>query len=982
MQVDSQHHHTQPPELASSGPGSRAGASSWSGMDSVEYMHSGGYGADHFAADHTAFMSYSTNAESGNAGNDSTASAGAGHQEQRQQQSQPPNESNAGMSTESQAQLSAEQSLFPTASGSFSADAIAADPHLGAAMEGKNRLAASFGLSMPTPPDSNRRPSTRHALVSDMDVDSPDTGNTGKISHGMVLQRTLSGPEVHSGRSRRGMGGGIVQSDADLESPTPLGMIHNRMAQHGSPTPHQRHLMSAKDELAGRVPGMRTNTSHRSTQSLGQAGQLLSQGGGFTQNERPGHSGMHISAPVSPIESVTHSTFPSVMSLHGHQSQGMMGPSGMQSHPQHPHQQHSRHTSTHSVRSASPSSTITSTSLSALSAQHGGTQYPMAGRFHPDSSFGSQDTSTDSISNTASTSVSRASSTSDELLSHDFSGGFVPASLRMAKRKRKLLNLDRKLICDFQVANPDVKQDTIATKFGIERSTVSKILKQKDKWLKIDPSSDSAKIAKHRTAKFPEVEDRLTEWVSGMKKDGKAIHDVMIRQEALRIAKELGLTVDKFKASGGWIEKFRERNQLPKSSPGESADVAALALASGAGVLDQTSLPPQVPMSIAHEHTTGLTSDTPSSSCNPLPSVMTPSSSVQALKPDGLDGADQKTPTSSQKRQYDAMASGLDPSNCDSHLSPLNNNMARMQFAPQPCNEFEQTPPVPPSFGPGPGPGHAHTSSHPGVLFGPRGFGDGPGNLVGDGQSHQHQAPFMVNLEMQERDGGASASKRRRAGTDGARVDAGILGPPWQNRQMHRESMESFSFPSTPVNQGGRVRHAPSNPALVLGSPHEGMAATPSRGRGARRARATRGRTAGGGRKQAAGARATSPLKRDASRDVTPEEGNAMSDTAVEAPTSTNDDEERAQLARRLSERVQGSIVTAEQAQRSLELVLRFLSEQPSNFLPSSHFVVFGHLQANIEQLIRERMTPGASSAGPSRQTSRQGSPVLEENGA
>lgn len=51
------------------------------------------------------------------------------------------------------------------------------------------------------------------------------------------------------------------------------------------------------------------------------------------------------------------------------------------------------------------------------------------------------------------------------------------------------------------------------------------------------------------------------------------------------------------------------------------------------------------------------------------------------------------------------------------------------------------------------------------------------------------------------------------------------------------------------------------------------------------------------------------------------------------------------------------SLVTAEQAQQSLELVLRFLREQPSDFLPPNHFVVFGHLQANIEQKIRDQST-------------------------
>ncbi|KAM0749714.1 hypothetical protein T439DRAFT_326592 [Meredithblackwellia eburnea MCA 4105] len=50
---------------------------------------------------------------------------------------------------------------------------------------------------------------------------------------------------------------------------------------------------------------------------------------------------------------------------------------------------------------------------------------------------------------------------------------------------RKLTDLDRKNICLYREANPTVKQDVIAEKFSVERSTVSKILKNKEHWLSI-----------------------------------------------------------------------------------------------------------------------------------------------------------------------------------------------------------------------------------------------------------------------------------------------------------------------------------------------------------------------------------------------------------------------------------------------------------------------------------------------------------------
>lgn len=50
---------------------------------------------------------------------------------------------------------------------------------------------------------------------------------------------------------------------------------------------------------------------------------------------------------------------------------------------------------------------------------------------------------------------------------------------------RKLANSDRKAICLYREQHPTMKQDHIGEIFGVERSTVSKILKNKDKWLAI-----------------------------------------------------------------------------------------------------------------------------------------------------------------------------------------------------------------------------------------------------------------------------------------------------------------------------------------------------------------------------------------------------------------------------------------------------------------------------------------------------------------
>lgn len=70
---------------------------------------------------------------------------------------------------------------------------------------------------------------------------------------------------------------------------------------------------------------------------------------------------------------------------------------------------------------------------------------------------------------------------------------------------RKLTDQDRKDICLYYEAHPQTKQDDIGAQFGVERSTVSKILKMKSKWLAIESEEqglDQELAASLRNASF------------------------------------------------------------------------------------------------------------------------------------------------------------------------------------------------------------------------------------------------------------------------------------------------------------------------------------------------------------------------------------------------------------------------------------------------------------------------------------------------
>ncbi len=95
----------------------------------------------------------------------------------------------------------------------------------------------------------------------------------------------------------------------------------------------------------------------------------------------------------------------------------------------------------------------------------------------------------------AATSLSSSSSTRRPPLSSATS--VASFSSTPSKPKKRLVNRERKEICEYALKNPDRRQEDIATRYGVERSTVSKILKQKDKWLSIAEGENNL-VAKHR----------------------------------------------------------------------------------------------------------------------------------------------------------------------------------------------------------------------------------------------------------------------------------------------------------------------------------------------------------------------------------------------------------------------------------------------------------------------------------------------------
>ena len=774
-------------------------------------------------------------------------------------------------------------------------------------------LAQAFGVDVSAQLNNGQRPAQEGADVHEYFCTSVQSSDS---------QTTIQGHPAPDGgaNSAQVMHDQAQPAPMQLKAePSPVVERHQFRSYPSSP-PSRAQIMSQSDQASGEG---RHVPSHRPSHSLGQAAAFMTS---LSHRDMFPHS--HVSAPVSPSEGISSGPFPALfqypsvrheMGLHMVEHGHLFDQGGQQIAAR--NSGHFPRSCAPSVRSTSPSASMASTSMTSIS--------PLgSARINPDGSFTSQETSFDSLSNAASGSFSRASSTSEDVFSYDMGSLGLARSLRMSKQKKKLRNIDRKRICDFSVANPTVKQDAIASEFGIERSTVSKILKQKEKWLAIDPSSDAARIAKHRAVKFPAVEDRLTSWVAALKAQGEPIRDSTIRNEALRIARDLGLGEDKFKASGGWIEKFRERNAIPKPSA-ETTSVTA----------DASENAKQVPSSPGRGDLP-LAPRPAAMEAPSVPSVNATDSIVQPQPARRQPARGSKNKGTPQKRARDEE----ERTHAILGMSPLSQDLARMQFhsagppVPVPeaaffrANFYEGHPPPPPQ--------QQQLMQNCNLSYDVHGLPEQPQPLE-DGDHER---------------------KRRRALQEFQGHQAAMgLGPPIEF-EFPPVPQAAAAGPSSQMTIPAQLPQAlsPAEFSPQKGSPRKGRTvAKPADGSSRGRARRGKGRLSNANHAP----QTPSPLS------MSPADGQGESSfhglNAADAEQFTAATLERFRALQSSSDK--SSIVTAEQAQQSLELVLRFLSEQPSGFVPPNHFVVFGHLQANIEQKIKDqaRDSPTAAAAGP-----------------
>ena len=134
---------------------------------------------------------------------------------------------------------------------------------------------------------------------------------------------------------------------------------------------------------------------------------------------------------------------------------------------------------------------------------------------------------------------------------------------KKAGKRTSISDLLKREICTFHKDNMLYNQTEIAahfnTKYGlnIDRTTISKIINKKDKWLHVEGGSKT--VFNHRR---PLLEEAMSVWIDQMTSKGVILTETLMTEKAELFAKLLEIPEDELSFSNGWIFKFELRNDL------------------------------------------------------------------------------------------------------------------------------------------------------------------------------------------------------------------------------------------------------------------------------------------------------------------------------------------------------------------------------------------------------------------------------------
>jgi hypothetical protein len=147
--------------------------------------------------------------------------------------------------------------------------------------------------------------------------------------------------------------------------------------------------------------------------------------------------------------------------------------------------------------------------------------------------------------------------------------------LVMANKRKKLTISDKLNVIGEVEAHPNIPRIEMANCLGLPPSTLSKIMLSKEKitHAKCKCGAQAKKSKNMKLGANDELEKILLEWFQQMRSDNVPINGPILREKANEIT--LRLNIDNFKASNGWLHRFKLRQDVGyRVVSGESGSVS------------------------------------------------------------------------------------------------------------------------------------------------------------------------------------------------------------------------------------------------------------------------------------------------------------------------------------------------------------------------------------------------------------------------
>ena len=140
-----------------------------------------------------------------------------------------------------------------------------------------------------------------------------------------------------------------------------------------------------------------------------------------------------------------------------------------------------------------------------------------------------------------------------------------------SSRAHKTLSLAERIDVIKRMEDKKESQESVAKHYGVHRSQISRILKQKDQLLHDWQNNTNLDRKRKRTGKAEDVEQALLRWFAQARSRQLPISGPLLMEKAAQLAEGLG--IQDFKATVGWLERWKERNNIKfKKQHGEKQD--------------------------------------------------------------------------------------------------------------------------------------------------------------------------------------------------------------------------------------------------------------------------------------------------------------------------------------------------------------------------------------------------------------------------